>query len=162
MADDGNDEGEAEAASGPTVLDATDLVLGRMATQVAKRLLEGEEVRVVHAERAVISGDRREIIGRYREKRELGTKRKGPFFPRTPDRIFKRTVRGMLPYQKPRGREAYARLRVYMGLPDELAGADAQSLPDASSEGIVSFTTLAEVAAGLGYEAAEVEAEVDA
>lgn len=153
MADADEAEGaDATDAAGPTVFDATDLVLGRLATHVAKRLLEGEEVRVVRAERAVISGDRNEVVQRYRDKRDLGTHRKGPFFPRTPDRILKRTVRGMLPYQKPRGREAYGRLKVYMGTPSELEGAEAETVPDATSEGIVSFITLAELSAGLGFE----------
>lgn len=150
--------------AGPAVVDAEGLVLGRLCTHVAKRLLDGEEVAVVHAERAVISGDRNEIVQRYRDKRNLGTQRKGPFFPRTPDRILKRTVRGMLPDQKPRGREALARLRVYMGVPDELAGADAATVPDATSEALVSFITLAELAEALGYEATyepEPEAEVN-
>lgn len=157
MADEEAEDAGADAGGDGedlTVIDATDLVLGRLCTDVAKRLLNGETVRIVHAEKAIISGDRREIVARYKEKRELGTSRKGPFRPRTPDRILKRTVRGMLPYQKPRGREAYKRLRVYMGVPDDLAeaAATAETVEDAGGERLVSFITLAELSRGLGYE----------
>lgn len=165
-----NGAADAPSAQGPAVVDADGLVLGRLCTHVAKRLLDGEQISVVRAERAVISGDRNEIVQRYRDKRNLGTQRKGPFFPRTPDRILKRAIRGMVPYQKPRGREALARLRVFMGVPTELAGADAATVPDATSEALVSFITLAELAEALGYEATyeagsqagtEAEAEVN-
>lgn len=135
-----------------TVIDATDLVLGRLASEVASRLLDGETIHIIRAEGAIISGDRREVVQRYRDKRDRGTQRKGPFHPRTPDNVLKRTIRGMVPDQKPRGRQALKRLRVYMGVPDHLAGADAETVEAARRPDIVSSITLAELARGLGYE----------
>lgn len=104
------------------IVDVTDAVLGRVASQIAKRLMSGENVLVVNVEEAIITGDRKQIFERYMLKRELGSihKRKGPKFPRTPDKLFKRVVRGMLPYKKPAGKFAYKRLKVYMGVPSEL------------------------------------------
>lgn len=148
----GEGRGEGTGEAEVVVFDADGLVMGRLATEVAQLLLDGKGVRVVRAERAIISGDRRAIVQRYKDKRDVGTARKGPFHPRTPDRVLKRAVRGMLPHKKPRGREAFKRLRVYMGLPDELAGADARTVEDAQGEDIVSFITLAELSRGLGYE----------
>lgn len=136
----------------PTVIDATGLVLGRLAGQVAPRLLDGEEIRIVNAEEAIVSGKRRRVVDKYKTKRERGTPRTGPKFPRAPDKILKRTVRGMLPDQKPRGRDALKRLKVYISTPDDLAGVDAETVDAAHRPDIVSSVTLGEVSEALGYE----------
>ena len=102
------------------VIDASNHVLGRLASVIAKRLLNGEKIVVVNAEKAIITGDRDMVFKRYKEKYDRGSKEKGPYFPRHPEKIFKRTVRGMLPWKTRRGREAYRRLRVFMGVPKEL------------------------------------------
>ncbi|MHA1230621.1 MAG: 50S ribosomal protein L13 [Candidatus Helarchaeota archaeon] len=105
-----------------TVIDANDLILGRMASIVAKRLLLGEKIAIVNAEKAVISGKYSQIIKSRKEKlkiRSLRNPRRGPFHPRRPDRIVRRTIRGMLPWKKPRGKKAFHNLRVYIGVPDQ-------------------------------------------
>lgn len=133
-----------------TIIDATGLVLGRMATGVAKLALEGEEVHIVNAEKAIIAGSSKKAIqARYTFKREVGTSRKGPFFPREPHLIVKRTVRGMMPYQQPAGRAAYKRVRAHIGVPKELRGQEAVSLPDAKRDPRT-FMTVAELATYLG------------
>lgn len=101
------------------VIDATGHIIGRLSSFVAKRLLNGEEIHIVNAENAIITGDSDSIFQEYKEMRDIGSQRKGPFYPRMPDRILKRTIRGMIPYQKPRGRKAFKRLRVYIGVPTE-------------------------------------------
>ena len=115
------------------VYNAEDKVLGRLASIVAKQLISatkaGEDTRViiVNAEKAVVSGKRSSVLSDYRKKYELNHARKGPFFPRMPDQILKRTVRGMLPYQKnSSGRAALRALRVEIGTPTDLSG----DLPD--------------------------------
>jgi large subunit ribosomal protein L13 len=104
------------------VYDASGQILGRIATRIAKDLLKGENVYVVNCEKAVISGDPKVTQRHYLERRWRGDPHHGPFFPRTPQGIVRRTVRGMLPFHKPRGREAFKRLRVYVGVPDEVKG----------------------------------------
>ncbi|MFW6305070.1 MAG: 50S ribosomal protein L13 [Candidatus Saliniplasma sp.] len=104
------------------VYDGEDKILGRLATKIAKDLLSGEDVRVVNAEKVFITGDKVTILEDYKKKRERGKIRKGPYYPRRPERILKRTVRGMLPYQQPRGRKAFKRLRAYIGIPSEFEG----------------------------------------
>lgn len=133
-----------------TVIDAQGLVLGRMATDIAKRVLGGEEVHVVNAEKAIVIGSsKRAIQERYRFKREVGTMRKGPFFPREPHLIVKRTVRGMLHYQKASGRAAYKRIKAHIGVPKELAGRETQTVEAARRDAKTSMT-VAEIAAFLG------------
>ncbi len=106
------------------VIDATDVILGRMATLVAKDLLRGEDVAIVNAEEAVISGSKEFILEKFSHRRErksiVNPARHGPFYPRLPDGIVRRAVRGMLPYRKARGKEAFKRLKVYRGVPEEL------------------------------------------
>lgn len=105
-----------------TIIDGENAVLGRLASNVAKRLLCGERIVIVNAEKVVVSGDPAKVIEIYKEKhqkRTLTNPRRGPFWPKRSDRFVKRTIRGMLPRYKMRGREAYKRLRVYIGVPEE-------------------------------------------
>ena len=95
-------------------------IIGRLSSVIAKQLIEGENVAVVNVEKSVISGSRKFTISNYDAKTKRGDVYKGPFFPRTPDGIFRRTVRGMLPMKKPKGRNAYRRLRAYIGVPEEM------------------------------------------
>ena len=95
---------------------------------IAKRLLKGERIIIVNAERSVVTGNRSNIISFYTANRARGSVRSGPHFPRYPDRIFRRTVRGMLPHLKTRGKEALDRLDVYIGVPPNLSGAPRQSI----------------------------------
>lgn len=117
--------------SGPTIVDASDLVLGRAASLIAKRLLSGESIVVVNAEKSVVTGSRQSVLEIYRANRARGSVRSGPHFPRYPDRIFRRTVRGMLPHLKPRGRDAFDRLEVHIGVPPEYSAGARHSLDGA-------------------------------
>ncbi len=133
-----------------TIIDATGLVLGRMATDVAQRAKNGETIHIVNAEKAIIVGSSKKAIqARYTFKREVGTARKGPFFPREPHLIVKRTVRGMLPYQKSDGRAAYKRIQAHIGVPKELAGQEAISLDHAARDART-FMTIEELSRFLG------------
>jgi large subunit ribosomal protein L13 len=103
-----------------TVINATDSIIGRLASNVAKRLLEGENIIIVNAEKGLLSGDPGFLAQKYLKRYHIKTKSnplKGPFFPRKPDQILKRTVRGMLPYKKSKGKEAYKRLKVFCDVP---------------------------------------------
>jgi large subunit ribosomal protein L13 len=98
------------------VVDAGDCVMGRVASEVAERALDGETVAVVNAEDAVITGSEEDVVGTYRKRTTLSSDR-GPNYPLRPDGIVKRSVRGMLPHRTDRGREAFSNVRVYLGNP---------------------------------------------
>lgn len=120
------------------VLDASGQVMGRFATVVAKRLLGGEEIHIVNAEKALITGGRVALLEEYLQKTHMGStasrmRGKGPNYPRRPDRILRRVIRGMLPYQTPHGRTAFKRLRVYVGVPEEVAGQPAEKVEGTST-----------------------------
>ena len=132
-----------------TIIDAENAVLGRLGTVVAKRLLDGEQIAVINSEKAIIIGKKPEIKNRYKQKIEVGTYRKGPFFPRMPDRLVKRSIRGMIPYQKPNGRAAFKRLKCYIGTPDEFQGQKIESI-DVAKKNPAEFMTVLELSQALG------------
>ena len=152
--------------SGTIVYDATDKVLGRLASVVAKQLLiarkAGNPLRIIvlNSEHAMVSGQRSTVLADYDFKYKLNHPRKGPFFPRMPDQIMKRTVRGMLPYQKnSSGRNAVKDLRVMIGCPTNLSG---DELPDGHVWGDTSalerplpvkFVRLGDISSSLGVDA---------
>ncbi|GAA0655444.1 50S ribosomal protein L13 [Salarchaeum japonicum] len=130
------------------VVDAGDCILGRVASNVADLALEGESVAVVNAEEAVITGNKEATFATYRKRAELGSD-SGPYYPKRPDGIFKRAVRGMLPYKQDRGREAFENVRIYVGNHTDEDGEvlDGTSLDRLSN---IKFVTLGEVSEELG------------
>ena len=104
------------------IVDAEGKVLGRVCTFAAKEALLGEDVVVINAEKAVVSGNKEMILRKELRKLEiknLGNPRHGPFHQKRPDKYVRRSVRGMLPWHRYRGREAYRRVMVYMGVPED-------------------------------------------
>jgi len=134
------------------VVDARDCILGRVASQVAEQALDGERVAVVNAERAVITGREEQLEEKYQGRRAVGSDR-GPAYPKRPDRIFKRSVRGMLPHKKPRGREAFENVRVYVGNPyADDDSIEAEVLPETSLDRLsnIKFVSLGDISESLG------------
>jgi large subunit ribosomal protein L13 len=134
------------------IIDAKGLILGRMASIIAKRLLQGESVVILNAEKAAISGKRLPIVKEAKTFLEVGHPRKGPYHPRRPDKIVRRTIRGMLPRKKPIGKQAYKRLNVYLGTPSEFINEEPQTILEASTEKLKSpYITVGELAKEIGW-----------
>ncbi|MBR9682460.1 MAG: 50S ribosomal protein L13 [Candidatus Aenigmarchaeota archaeon] len=106
------------------IIDATNTVMGRLASTTAKKLLCGENVIIINAEKTVITGKKKVVFERFNHKRVRGDPKNGPFYPRYPDMIIRRVIRGMLPYKKAKGREAIKKLRVFNGNPDGIKKAE--------------------------------------
>jgi len=136
------------------VIDANGLILGRLASKVAKLLLEGYDVTVINAENIVVSGKRDSIFREYEQFLEKKSKVNPKYTPRhyrKPDNLFRATVRGMLPRKKPKGKTAFSRLKVFIGSPEKIEGKKI-NVPEASSERLKSsFITLGELAARFGW-----------
>jgi len=138
------------------VINAEGLILGRMASKVAKKLLNGEEVIIVNAEKSVLSGKKKSKVAEAKEFLEVGAPMKGPFHYRRPDRILRKTVRGMLPFKQPKGKNAYKRLKVFMGVPDELRDQKMGTLTEAQATKLKGpYFTLAELAKEVGWNQGE-------
>jgi large subunit ribosomal protein L13 len=135
-----------------TIVDAKGLVLGRMASEVAKRLLNGESITIVNAEEAIISGKRLSIVRDKEEYLQIGHHRKGPLHPRTPEGIVKKVVRGMLPRKKPKGLEALKRLKVYTGMPEGYKDAAKITLSEADVSNLRgSYIRVSDLAHNIGW-----------
>ena len=139
------------------VIDADGHILGRLASHIAKMLLLNEKVIIVNAEKIIISGNRRKIIEHYKERSNIHTHTnptKGPFWPKRPDNFVRRTIRGMLPWKKDRGRQAYRRLRVYEGIPEKLNLDEStfETFSDASIDNLKgTFIEMNELSQEIGY-----------
>jgi large subunit ribosomal protein L13 len=137
------------------VVDATNCIAGRMCSHVSKLLLQGNRVTVVNAERAMLSGNRYMTINSYKEHLEINSVTNpihGPFHPRRPDTIISKMVRGMIPKRKSDGIEAFKRLRVYMGVPEGMKGANIKSFDDSKiSKPESYYISVAEVAKQIGW-----------
>ena len=107
------------------IIDGKNSVLGRMSSKIAKELIKGEEVILVNAEEAIITGSPKKVVERYQQRRNLrdpAKPEKGRKTPRRPDLFVRKIIRGMLPWKTKKGLDAYRRLKVHIGTPKEYEG----------------------------------------
>ncbi|MBL7051814.1 MAG: 50S ribosomal protein L13 [Nanoarchaeota archaeon] len=114
------------------VIDAKDLIVGRLCTFLAKQLLLGETFEVVNVEKAIFTGRKEQICGRYKNLVEKGRPKSGPFIKRRSREIFKKSLKGMLPHKTTRGREALKRIKMYKGVPARLQETKTETLESAN------------------------------
>lgn len=113
------------------IIDAKDLIVGRLATYATKKALLGEKVDIVNCEEAIITGNKKEIHEKYLIKSKRGTPKKGPFFSKRPDMFVRRIIRGMLPYKRERGIKAYRNIMCYISVPEKLKKEKLETLKSA-------------------------------
>ena len=103
------------------IIDGEGSILGRLCTYIAKEALQGNEIIILNSEKVIITGNKANIIKKYKTLRGLGgTTQKGPYFPKRPFMILKRAIRGMLPsHREGVGREAFKRIICHEGIPKE-------------------------------------------
>lgn len=134
------------------VIDGTNMVFGRMASQLAKKLLTGEEIHLINAEKLVLIGNSDQIAERYMQKRRLKHKGKpenSPKWSKVPHLLVKRMVRGMLPHRTLRGKQAMTRLRVYTGNPKNLE--QNLKLEKAAFDGVSKHISVYDLCKKIGY-----------
>ena len=111
------------------VIDATDVVLGRLATQVATLLRgkhkatfaphvdNGDFVIVINADKVALTGNKRETKLAYRHSGYPGGLRSVTYaelLEKRPDRAIEKAVRGMLP-KNSLAAQQLSKLKVYTG-----------------------------------------------
>ena len=111
------------------VVDATDKTLGRLATEIARRLRgkhkpeftphvdTGDYIVVVNAEKVQVTGNKAKAKTYYRHTGYPGGLRSMTFekmIAHAPERVIESAVKGMLP-KGPLGRAMYTKLKVYAG-----------------------------------------------
>ena len=115
------------------IIDAKDAILGRLGTYAAKQLLLGNKVDVINCEESVISGKKSATLQEYLRRVHMKAPTKGPFFYRRPDLLVKRTIRGMLPFKRSRGREVFKNIKCHIGVPESLKNEKALAFEDINS-----------------------------
>ena len=139
----------------PIVVDATDHIAGRLSSHVAKLLIKGNRVSIVNCDKIMISGTRSNIINEYIEFLEINiinNWKHGPKHPRRPDTIMKKMIRGMLPKEKPSGKEAHKRLRTYIGSPKEVKSLKKIKFEKAMiRKSSSNYTTMADLGRTIGW-----------
>jgi large subunit ribosomal protein L13 len=145
-------ETKAPVADNLYVIDAADMLVGRLATQAARAALHGYKVRVINAEKAVVSGSKSFLVQEWRRRFLQGVPRKGPYIHRYPDRMVRRIIRGMLPHHQPRGRVAFANTMCYIGVPTELKEHKAIKIEGASVSKLplTKYMTIAQLCKEIG------------
>ncbi len=137
------------------VVDGTNCISGRLCSKVSKLLLQGNRVSVVNSEKVMVSGNKYEVIESYKDKLEVSSVTNpihGPFHPRRPDTIITKMIRGMVPKRKPSGIQAFKRLRVYIGVPDDLKNSTMHTFDDAKITKQQSFyISMGDVAKQIGW-----------
>ena len=135
------------------IINAENLILGRLATVVAKEALQGKKVDIINVEKAVVTGKPKDILAKYNKKFKRGHALDGPFFPRHPEKLVRRTIRGMLPYKQEKGKKAFKNIRCYIGVPKEFEGKKAETIEKANVKNIkkTKHLTIKQVSEQLGW-----------
>lgn len=133
------------------IINAENLILGRLVSFVAKKAMLGEKIDIVNSEKAIILGRKEDILKKYKERIAKGHPYAGPFFPKTPERIVKRTVRGMLPYKQDKGRKAFKNVKCYKGVPESFKDKKLEALENIKlQDKHMRFLTVGEISKHLG------------
>ena len=151
------------------LLDARNKILGRFCSQVAKKALLGEQIVIINAKDAIISGTKSNIHEKYLAKLNISTAtnpRRGPFWPRRPDTFMRNVIKKMLPRKNLRGKKALKRIHVYIEdiperfrhrykklTPNEINNADKTRLSYYNK-----FITLENLCLRIGWKKREIEA----
>ena len=134
------------------IIDATNLIMGRVAAIAAKKAILGETINIVNCENAIVTGSKQRVLADYKQRLDRGIPLKGPYFPKQSDRIFRRTIRGMLPYKKEKGKLAFKRIMCYIGLPDQFSSQKLEKIEtaDVSKVPNTKYVYLKDIAKHLG------------
>jgi len=108
------------------IIDAEGSVYGRLCSYAAKQALGGNEIVIVNSDKAVMLGNKKPLIEKYKELRAKGGHSlKGPKYSNLTYKMLKRGIRGMLPdHRRGIGKQAFSRIKCYDGIPKEFEGKD--------------------------------------
>jgi large subunit ribosomal protein L13 len=135
------------------IVDASDLVVGRLSSKVAKLLVTGENIIIVNAEKAVIVGGKEAILAKYKMKfdaRVLSNPHFGPKYSRIPSRMLRRIVKGMLPNKSRAAERMIKKLQVFNGVPKELKEQKMETIAGVKCNEKHDFMSLKELGTLLG------------
>jgi len=134
------------------IIDATNIILGRLASFAAKKALLGENVEIINCQNAVISGNKKTTLKAHKERLQRGSKTRGPFTYRRADMFVKRTIRGMLSYKKENGKKALKRIKCYIRVPNQFKDKKTEQLKgmDLSKLSVMKYVSVKEICKSIG------------
>ncbi len=138
------------------IIDASEAIAGRLAAFAAKKLLAGEQVVIVNAEKAIISGPATRVTNVYYKRRQMTQKadpEKAAKWPRRPDMFLKKLMSGMLPKKTSRRDVALRNLKTFIGVPAEYAG-KAEKFKATASKLRCKYVSVLEICQALGWKTA--------
>lgn len=126
-------------------------MLGRVLSFAAKKVILNETIAIINAEKIVITGKPETTVAKYKRQAQIkdaAKPEKSPKFTRRPDLFVKLALRGMLPWQTSRGREAFRRAKAYIGTPSSIKG---KTEKPPRYEGPAKTITIGELCLALGW-----------
>lgn len=144
---------EKKVEENVTIIDGSDLILGRLGSNVSKRLLLGESIKIVNCKDIVILGRKKYLVERYKNKISNKVIKQGPYVSRSPADLVRRALRNMLPYKNQRGIEAYKRVKCFNSVPSTLLNANKEVVESAKLDDntVFYYTKVGEISKVLGY-----------
>lgn len=136
------------------IIDGDGLIVGRVATYAAHNALQGEEIHILNAEKMVMSGNRKQLVQKYIDRRSVKDRANpehSPKWPKRPDLLVKRICRGMLPYDKPKGKAAYKRIKAYIGSDAPVKGEKVKFNDSFKKDKLERYITVLELCESLAY-----------
>eukprot|EP00178_Gracilaria_changii_P019650 TRINITY_DN56972_c0_g1_i1.p1 TRINITY_DN56972_c0_g1~~TRINITY_DN56972_c0_g1_i1.p1 ORF type:complete len:201 (+),score=41.78 TRINITY_DN56972_c0_g1_i1:3-605(+) len=151
------------------VIDGKGHLAGRLASVIAKELLNGQRVVVVRAEQINISGElfrrRLDYLKFLTLKSNTNPRRGGPYHFKAPSRLFWRAVRGMMPHKTARGAAALGRLKIFEGMPFPYSHKTKQVVTNALRvvrlKKTRKFTTLGALSASVGWNKGDIVSQLE-
>jgi len=136
-----------------TIIDGKELILGRLGSNIAKRLLMGESIKIVNCKDVVILGKKKFLVERYKNKLTNKVIKQGPYYSRSPSDMVKRAFRNMLPYKNQRGIDAFKRLKCYNSVPSTLLNSKKAIVEEAKLDdnSVFYYTSVGDICEVLGY-----------
>lgn len=133
------------------IINADNQILGRLSSEIAKLAKDGEEVHVLNSEEVAVSGSKDKVLADYKQKHDRGRRDRGPYYPKRPDKILKRTIKNMLP-GGPDGREMRKNVKTYLGKPSRFEGEEIEVLDVKTGEDLrnKNYVTLTEISEFIG------------
>ena len=135
------------------IIDGKSLIAGRLASKAAKALIKGESVTILNAEEVVVVGNKESTMQKFTRRVDAAVKGNphyGPKYARIPDRMFKRTIRNMLPKKNSTKERILGRLDVYNAVPKEFAKEKAITFDDIKCNERHGYMSYKEIALLLG------------
>ena len=128
------------------IINAEGAVFGRLCSFAAKKALEGNEIIIVNSEKAVITGNKQNIIQKYLALRASGGhSQKRPRYTKISSYMIKRGIRGMLPdHRQGIGKQALSKIRCYNDIPEEFKNQKMNNIQGTDNSKFITLKELSE------------------